>query len=118
MLVGELVEMILQNLHGVLDRRGLLAMPYLQKQTFTKVPGSDSRRIKLLNYLEHVENLFLISLHIGTERQVIDDTVNASAQIAVIVEAADKKRCHGILMLGEITVSELFLKTLGKTFLY
>ena len=118
MLAGELIEMVLQNLSRILHLRSLLAMPYLQKKTFSEIPCSHACRIEFLHYLQHGQHLFLISLDICTERKVVDDAVYAPAEISVIIQASDYERSHGILMLGKVAVSQLLLQALGKAFLY
>ena len=118
MLAGELIEMILQNLYGILHSRSLLAKPDLKHKTFAKVSRSHACRLELLNDLEHLQYFFFGSLDIRPERKIIHDAVYASAKITVIIKAADKERSHGILMFSKIPISELFLKTLGEALLH
>ena len=117
MLVGKLIEVILQDLYSIFHSRRLLAQPYLKKETFAQVSCTDPGRFELLNHLQHLKHLFLRSLNICPERKIINNTVDASSEISVIIQASDKERCDGILMFGKISVSQLFLKTLGKALL-
>ena len=91
MLAGELIEMILQNLYGILHSRSLLAKPDLKQETFAKVSRSHACRLELLNDLEHLQYFFFGSLDIRPERKIIHDAVYASAKITVIIKAADKE---------------------------
>ena len=118
MLAGELIEMILQNLYGILHSRSLLAKPDLEQKTFTKVPRTHACRLELLNDLEHLQHLLFSCLDIRPERKIVHNAVDASAKIPVIIKAADKERSHGILMFSKIPISELLLKALCKTLLH
>ena len=118
MLVGELIEMMLQDLGGDLHLRRPAAVLDLKQETFLKVACAYTGRFKLLNDFEHGKNLLLGSLDICPERKVIHHTVNASSQIAVIVKAANDERSHSILMLGEIAITQLLLEALSEALLY
>ena len=67
MLVGKLIEMVSQNLYGILHLRSLPAMLDLKEKTLTEITRSDPRRIELLDNLEHIHHLLLVSLDICTE---------------------------------------------------
>ena len=118
MLAGEVIEIIGQDLNGILHGRSLLAQFDLKKKAFAKITGSHSGRLKLLDHLKHLQHFFFRCLHIGPERKIIHYTFYASAQIAVIIKASDKERCHSILMFCQISITELLLKTLRKAFLH
>ena len=85
MLVGELVEMIGQDLCGIDHFRSLLHEPYLKEQALTKITGSDSSRFELLNDLQHVQHLLLISLYIRSERKVV--RYPSSSRLPIMNEA-------------------------------
>ena len=89
MLVGELVEVVGKNLCGIDHFRSLLEISDLQKQTFAQVSRSDSCRVELLDDFQHLHNFFFISLHVRPERQVVNDAVETSSKVPVIVEASD-----------------------------
>ena len=107
---------MLENLHCKFSLRTFSYSLHLKKKTFLKVASSDSSRLKLLNDLQHLLYLLLIRLHVSSKRQIINNGIKTSAQIAVIIKASYKKRSHRILMFCKITVTELILKALGETF--
>ena len=118
MLAGKLIEMIFQDYFSIDDLRGALLMLYLKKQTLTQVSCTHSCRLELLDDSKHLQHLFLCRLHIGSERQVVNYAVYASAKISVIVKTADDERADCYLMLSKIPIPQLFLEALGKAFLY
>ena len=93
-------------------------MSNLQKEAFAQVTRSHSDRLELLDDLEHLEDLVLIRLKVCPERHVVDNTVYASSQIAVVIQASYNKSGDSILMLSKITVTQLFHEALGEAFLY
>ena len=118
MLARKVAEVIFKNLYSILHCRGLLAMSDLQKEAFAQVTRSHSDRLELLDDLEHLEDLVLIRLKVCPERHVVDNTVYASSQITVVIQASYNKSGDSILMLSKITVTQLLHEALGEAFLY
>ena len=58
MAVFESIELGLQHADGVVYGRGSLLVFQLQQQAFAKIPGAYSRRLELLDHLEHLLHLF------------------------------------------------------------
>ena len=117
MAVGEILEVILEDVRRVDDVLALLQAAELDEETFAQVAGSDSGRIELLDDLEHVEDLILVGLDVSPERQVVDETVDVPAQVAVFVEAADYEGGDRVLSLVETAEAELLHQALGETLL-
>ena len=117
MLVGEFIEIIAKYLLGIVHFRTSLQVLDLQKEAFPQISGPDSRRLEFLDDLQHFKNIILVCIDIGSQCYIIDNTVNAASEVAVIIKTADDEGADGILLLGQIAVAELLLKALGEAFL-
>ena len=118
MLASKLLEIILKYRHGIDDIRSLLHVPYLEQQTFPQIPRPDSGRVEFLDDLQHIQHFLPVGLYPGPEGYIVHKTLDVPAQIAVIIQTADDKRRHLVLMFGKISEPELVHQALRKTLLY
>ena len=117
MLVRKLLEIICQDSLRIDDLRCLLQPFELDEQAFAQVSGAYSRRVELLNDMQHVQHFFAGRRDVHPESQVIHDTVNVPAQVSVIVQASDYERRHVMLLFAQIPETQLVHKALRKTLL-
>ncbi len=62
----------------------------LNDQTFLKRPGSDTCRIKILDFSENFLHFIDVSLDILTESQIINNRLQIPSDITIILYTANK----------------------------
>ena len=110
MLLGELVEMVLDDLLHEVAYDAFALGPYLQQQALLQRSGTDAWRVEGLELVEQLLNLFHRHVDVVVDGQFVGNVVERFAQQSVAVERPDEVFHDFLLLRGEFQFTHLLLE--------
>ena len=98
MLVGKLLEIILEHSLSQPHLITLGLSSQLKQKALLKIPRTNSSGLEFLDQSQEPLDLLRTRLDVGPESQVIDNTVHIPAKIAGAVQTADYKCGHIVVV--------------------